>query len=271
MSTSNHHLTLSKIWIYPIKSLGGISLTAARVLEKGLQYDRRWMLVDNAGVFMTQRIHPKMALLKLALDHGHIFITNQINGDQLSFFVETSPIGDPIRATIWEDLVDVIEVDPMFSEWFSRQLNFDCRLVSFPENHSRPVDPRFKINDEHVSLADAYPFLIIGQSSFDDLNNRLAEKIDINRFRPNFVFTGGEPYEEDAWRDFSIGDNRFVGVKNCGRCALITVNQETAEKGVEPLQTLSIYRKRENKVLFGQNLVALDFGNVSVGDEIILS
>jgi uncharacterized protein YcbX len=270
MSATNRLLTLSKIWIYPIKSLGSIELTSSRVLEKGLQYDRRWMLVDSAGVFMTQRIHPKMALLKLALDHDHIFITNKINNEQLSFFVETSAIGDPIRATIWDDQVDVVEVDPMFSEWFSRQLNFSCRLVSFPENHSRPVDPRFKINDEHVSLADAYPFLIIGQSSFDDLNNRLAEKIDINRFRPNFVFTGGEPYEEDSWRNFSIRDNRFVGVKNCGRCVLITVNQETAEKGVEPLQTLSTYRKRENKVLFGQNLVALDFGNVSVGDEIIL-
>jgi uncharacterized protein len=270
MSTSIRQLTLSKIFIYPIKSLGGIALTSARVLEKGLQYDRRWMLVDRDGVFLTQRIYPRMALLKVALDHEHIFITNKTNGEQLSFFVETVAVGDSIRATIWNDQVDVIEVDPMLSEWFSKQLDIDCRLVSFPENHPRPVDPKYKINDEHVSLADAYPFLIIGQSSFDDLNSRLSEEIKIERFRPNFVFTGGEPYEEDGWKNISIGDNRFVGVKNCARCVLITVDQDTAEKGVEPLQTLSKYRKSENKVLFGQNLVAIDFGNVAVGDQIIL-
>ncbi len=264
-------LILTEIYIYPIKSLGGISLQSSKVFEKGLQYDRRWMLVDEAGMFMTQRIHNRMALLKVSLHHDHLYIKNITNGEQVSFYVDTAPTGEQITAKIWDDTVDVIEVDSRLSDWFTEQLGIECKLVSFPENHSRPVDPKFKINDEHVSLADAFPFLIIGQSSLDDLNSRLKEKITINRLRPNFVFIGGSPFEEDLWRNFSIADNRFVGVKNCGRCDLITVNQETGKKGVEPLQTLSKYRKRENKIYFGQNAVAIDLGVVSVGDEILKS
>jgi hypothetical protein len=145
-----------------------------------------------------------------------------------------------------------------------------CRLVYFPEENSRPVDPRYKVNGEQVSLADAYPFLIIGQSSFEDLNSKLQEPVPMNRFRPNFVFTGGKPFEEDTWRNFSIGSTRFVGVKPCDRCVLTTVNQETGQKGVEPLKTLTSYRKRDNKVYFGQNLVALDHKRIQIGDLITL-
>jgi uncharacterized protein YcbX len=187
------------------------------------------------------------------------------------FDANAPALGKLIHATIWNDAVDTVEVDPRISEWFSAHLNFNCRLVSFPEINPRAVDPLYKVNDEHVSLADAYPFLIIGQSSLDDVNTRLDHKLPMNRFRPNFVFTGGAPYEEDSWRNFSIGNNRFVGVKPCARCALTTVNQDTAEKGIEPLATLSTYRKKESKVLFGQNLVAIDNLTVSEGDVITLN
>ena len=145
-----------------------------------------------------------------------------------------------------------------------------CRLVYFPEENGRPVDPLYNVNNEQVSLADAYPFLIIGQRSLDDLNSRLPQPLTINRFRPNLVFTGGEPYEEDTWRNISIGTTRFVGVKPCSRCFLTTVNPETGEKGIEPVRTLSTYRKRDNKIYFGQNLVALDHTEINVGDIITL-
>jgi uncharacterized protein YcbX len=132
------------------------------------------------------------------------------------------------------------------------------------------VDPRYKVNDEHVSFADAYPFLIIGQSSLDDLNSRLGQPLPINRFRPNFVFEGGEPYVEDNWRNLRIGDARFVGVKLSDRCVMTTVDQVTAEKGAEPLKTLATYRKWNNKIYFGQNLVSLDHDKlVAVGDHIV--
>jgi uncharacterized protein YcbX len=269
-------LTLTEIWIYPVKSLGGIRLNSAKVLQKGLQFDRRWMLIDEFGGFMTQRVYPRMALFKLSLNGDQITITHKKNPNEIEhasiILNATAPaLGEVIRVTIWDDEVDVVEVDQKVSSWFSDLLDIKCKLVSFPENNPRAVDPAFKVNDEQVSLADAYPFLIIGQSSFDDLNARLEHHLPMNhRFRPNFIFTGGEPYEEDGWKNFSIGKNRFQGVKNCARCVLITVDQETAEKGAEPLTTLSAYRKRDNKVYFGQNLIAIDHDFVSVGDLINL-
>jgi uncharacterized protein len=270
-------LTLSEIWVYPVKSMGGIRLNSAKVLEKGLAFDRRWMLVDENGVFLTQRLHPRMALFKLALNGDELIIQFRYQTPGAYIFpsivldTTTTPRGQIFNATIWNDEVDVFEIDRTVSEWFSELLEMNVRLVGFPEKNSRPVDPLYQVNNEQVSLADAYPFLIIGQSSLDDLNNRLTESVPMNRFRPNFVFTGGKPYEEDEWQTFSIGANRFVGVKPCARCNLPTVNQDTAQRGVEPLLTLSGYRKSGNKVFFGQNLVALDYSVVSVGDQITFS
>lgn len=261
-------LTLSEIWIYPIKSLGGISLKEAQVMPKGLQYDRRWMLVDETNTAMTQRVYPKMALFKLSLHTDHLLI--KYNSQSTKVGLGQQQLSSPLKVTIWDDTVFAYEVDPDHSKWFSNLLDVQCKLVYFPEGNERPVDPRYKVNNEHVSLADAYPFLIIGQGTLDDLNSRLTTSVPMNRFRPNFVFTGGKAFEEDQWREFSIGSNRFVGVKLCDRCVLTTVNQDTAEKGVEPLKTLAGYRKRDNKIYFGQNLVALDHGTISVGDPIIV-
>ncbi len=173
--------------------------------------------------------------------------------------------GPEEAVVIWDDTVTAREVSARHSAWFSERLGMACKLVFFPEENIRPVDPRYKVNNEHVSLADAYPLLIIGQSSLDDLNTRLESPVPMDRFRPNLVFSGGEPFEEDTWREFTVGTNRFVGVKPCARCVLTTVNQETAERGAEPLRTLATYRKRDNKILFGQNLVSLDVQEISTG------
>jgi uncharacterized protein YcbX len=259
---------LTQIWIYPIKSLGGISVMSAQVMGKGLQNDRRRMLIDETNTGMTQRTFSKMALCKTSISNGYLNI--KYGPHELSVNLEENDESYPLKVNIWKDQVKAFEVGPMFSQWFSDMLNIKCKLVFFPEENSRPVDPRYTVNEENVSLADAYPFLIIGQSSLDDLNSRLNEDVPINRFRPNFVFQGGKPYEEDSWRAFTIGGVRFVGVKSCERCVLPTVNQDTAEKGVEPLKTLSSYRKRDNKVYFGRNLVALDNKTVNVGDNIVL-
>lgn len=267
-------LRLSEIWIYPVKSLGGIPLTSARVMEKGLLYDRRWMLTDEHGVFMTQRVYPKMALFRPAINGDTLTITklNPANDQaSVSLSLSTPPLGEQFQSKVWDDEVTVTEVSDKISEWFTTQLGMRCRLVSFPEKNPRPVNTKYSVNNEHVGLADAYPFLIIGQSSLDDLNTRLNEPLPMNRFRPNFVFTGGTPFEEDTWNRFTIGGNRFAGVKPCDRCVLTTVNQDTAEKGVEPLLTLSKYRKRDNKIYFGQNVVALDHTQISVGDKITLN
>ncbi|MEX2231224.1 MAG: MOSC N-terminal beta barrel domain-containing protein [Cyclobacteriaceae bacterium] len=265
-------LILTEIWIYPVKSLGGIPLEKASVMGKGLEFDRRWMLIDDEGVFMTQRVNPAMALFKLRIQEGWISISYTKDGKIISsceFSISTPTSDKWIAARVWNDDVKVLEVEPELSKWFSHHLQTSCKLVAFPEEKPRPVDPRYKLNNEQVSLADAYPFLIIGQSSLDDLNKKLVSPVPMNRFRPNFVFRGGEPYGEDRWRDLSIGKIPFVAVKKSERCVLTTVNQDTAEKEAEPLRTLSGYRKIENKVYFGQNLVTLGHGEVAIGDPVI--
>lgn len=265
-------LALSQICIYPIKSLGGISLQSASVKKKGLQYDRRWMLIDHRGIALTQRGVPEMALFKLRMEREEITIDFKKSGQTVSsvkFQTGSPPTGSPTTASVWDDEVQVCEVAPRISAWFSGHLKMPCRLVIFPEKNPRPVDPRYSISNEHVSLADAYPFLIIGQKSLDDLNAKLNEPVPMNRFRPNFVFTGGTPFMEDTWRNVCIGNLRFVAVKKSDRCILTTVDQESGVKGTEPLKTLSTYRKIDNKVYFGENMVGVDEGRVAVGDRII--
>jgi uncharacterized protein YcbX len=260
-------LRVSAINIYPVKSLGGISVQSGYILKKGFQHDRRWMLIDDDNIFLTQRIHSKMALFRMSFANDGFHVS--FDGQQLE--IPPTIEGEPVRAKIWDDEVTVQEVSAKHSEWFSKNLGIRCRLVAFPEENERHVDERYRIGDDHVSLADAYPLLIIGQSSLDDLNDRMKTPVPMNRFRPNVVFTGGEPFEEDTWSRFTIGNLSFAGVKPSKRCVLITVDQETAMKGPEPLATLSTFRKRDNGVYFGQNVIPIKTGEISIGDEIIIN
>ncbi len=255
-------LTLSEIWIYPIKSLAGIRLPQWEVKSKGLRFDRRWMLVDENGIFMTQRATPQMALLKTSLEGNTLSITH--NGNAISLSLDQEPNGEPLHCQVWNDPVEVVEVNKETSAWFSENLGVKCKLVAFPEGNKREVDPNY-ISGHEVSLADGYPFLIIGEQSLANLNNRLEHKIEMRRFRPNFVFKGGKAFDEDTWRNFSIGSIQFLGVKPCARCQIITIDPDTGEKGIEPSKTLATFRTSNNKILFGQNLVALNEGIVKVG------
>ncbi|MGC4022041.1 MAG: MOSC domain-containing protein [Cyclobacteriaceae bacterium] len=259
---------LREIWIYPIKSLGGIRVKSAKVFEKGLEFDRRWMLIDDDNRFMTQRFSPKMALFKLQISDSKFQIT--FKSESIDLPLERQENNKSVKAVIWDDEVEVNEVSDELSQWISNRLEINCRLVSFPEKNQRPVDEKYQVNHENVSLADAYPFLIIGEQSLADLNSRLEKPVPMNRFRPNFVFSGGESFDEDKWKKISIGATIFAVAKPCARCVLTTVDQDTAEKGHEPLATLSKFRKVENKVLFGQNLIALNHEHVYEGDEIIV-
>jgi uncharacterized protein YcbX len=268
LNSSMSLLRLSEIWIYPIKSLGGVRLSSARIFEKGLQNDRRWMIIDENGIFLTQRVHHQMALFSQSIVGGDLIV--RFGTDSITIPIGHSLIDVPVPSVIWDDQVTTFEVNKEFSKWFADRLGISCRLVAFPESSPRAVDERYKVNNEHVSLADAYPFLIIGRSSLEDLNSRLKEPVPMNRFRPNFVFTGGEAFGEDNWKNFTIGNNRFVGVKKCARCVLITVDQNTGEKGKEPLATLSKYRREGEKVVFGQNAIAIDHDEIYEGDTITL-
>ncbi|MEQ8364675.1 MAG: MOSC domain-containing protein [Cyclobacteriaceae bacterium] len=259
-------MKLTEIWIYPVKSLGGIRLQKAKVLSKGLEYDRRYMLVDENNRFITQRVLPQLAFFKLS--RGENSFTVAHGNDTIELPAQPEWNDKPTTVTIWDDVVQAAELGEKFNQWFSKRTGIKCKLIFFPEENDRLVDKNFALNNEQVSFADGYPFLIIGQSSLDELNTKLEEPVPMNRFRPNFVFEGGKPFEEDNWRDIKIGRNGFVGLKLCARCVLTTVNQETGEVGKEPLATLSKFRKVGSKVNFGQNLVAHDHLEVNEGDEI---
>jgi uncharacterized protein len=265
-------LELSEIWVYPVKSLGGISLQVAQVTDRGLELDRRWLLVDDSGLFLSQREYPELALFRPEIVGDFLRISHKVKSESVDFSLRPvfSDANSKIEVTVWEDVIDAFEVSQKTTEWFTKLLGFSVRLVYMPEESERKLDPDYSITgDEITSFSDAYPFLIIGQASLDDLNGRLEVKLPMNRFRPNFVFTNGDAFEEDAWRDFKIGNVPFVGVKPCDRCVMTTVDQEKGViSGKDPLKTLAKYRNFGNKVLFGQNLIGLGLGTVKVGDSI---
>lgn len=265
-------LQLSEIWVYPVKSLGGIQLQESKVTDRGLELDRRWLLVDDDGRFLSQREHPELALFKPEIAGDFLKITHRTHLESIDIplcpvFLDTM---SKIKVTVWDDTIDAFEVSQIATDWFVKQLGISVRLVYMPQESERKLDPDYAITGVEInSFSDAYPFLIIGQASLDDLNGRLEVKIPMNRFRPNFVFTNGDPFEEDAWREFSIGNVSFIGVKPCDRCVITTVDQEKGIiSGKDPLKTLAKYRKFGNKVLFGQNVIGLGLGSVSVGDTV---
>jgi uncharacterized protein YcbX len=266
------HRKLTEIWIYPIKSLPGFRVKAATVLEKGLEGDRRMMLVDENNRFLTQRELHKMALFNVSMEQGFVTVSHRINKDLHPITIDaTQPISTPATACIiWDDTVEAHEMNAMYSKWFSDALGFACRLMIFPELNKRRVDVKYVAEEMQTSLSDGYPYLIIGQESLKDISKRVGEDLPIRRFRPNFFFEGGEPFEEDTWKDFHIGLVKFRGVKPCGRCAITTINPDTGEKGVEPLKALASYRNKNGKVLFGQNVIALGTGVINEGDDILV-
>lgn len=251
-----------------MKSLGGIRVKSAVVQAKGLEYDRRWMLIDEQGTFISQREQPILCRFLLQREKEHFVIT--YGEEQILLDPRQSASGQEIRVRIWDDEVIAREVSVAHSQWFSNALQRNVKLVFFPEENRRLADPDYATPCAQVSLADGFPLLLIGTAALDDLNSRLEQTVGMNRFRPNLVVDGIGPFEEDNWRDFAIGSNRFVAVKPCGRCVMTTINPETAHAGKEPLATLSRFRNSNGKVLFGQNIIPIDHREIKEGDEIIL-
>jgi uncharacterized protein YcbX len=231
--------------------------------------------VDENGRFLSQREHPQLAIFQTEIEAESLKITNKKDGSTLQISLQYSlnhKVTQSLNVQIWDDETSAIEVSPEATNWFTQALGITARLVYMPEESHRKTDAQYSLTGEEItSFSDGYPILIIGQSSLDDLNNRLENTVNINRFRPNFVFTNGEPFEEDAWHEFTVGNVRFFGVKPCARCIMTTIDQETGEKkGKEPLLTLNKYRKAGNKILFGQNVLISQLGTVSVGDDVTI-
>jgi len=241
------------------------------VESRGLRYDRRWMLIDVEGIFVSQRKYASLALLQVEMQDEQILVYQKNTPFKRISFPSTLRQTESIRVSIWDDETNAFEVDPAVSEWFSTYLAFPVKLIMMGEETRREVDSRYASANEIVSFADGYPTLIIGQSSLDLLNEKLPYPVPMDRFRPNLVFTGGEAHVEDSFLDFKIGNIVFNAAKPCARCVLITVDQKTGKKGVEPLKTLAGYRMYNNKILFGQNLLHKGTGELRLGDELKVS
>ena len=254
-------MTISQINIYPVKSLDGYSVASAVVEKRGLQHDRCWMITDTEGVFVTQRVNGKMALLQAVVEDNTLTIKEKQNELNFIEIKINASSGLENTVTVWDDTVKAASVSAAADAWLSAFLGKEYRLVVMPETTKRRVDENYNTGQDVVSFADGYPFLIIGEASMAELNERVlaknegADPLSIRRFRTNFVFTGGTAHAEDSLKNFKIGNVDFLGVKPCARCVLTTRDPDTGVKGKEPLLTLGTYRQVNNKILFGQNLV----------------
>lgn len=263
-------LQISQLFIYPIKSLGGIAKQTVEITNTGFKYDRRWMLVDENNIFLTQRTNPKMALLQTGENGDGIFVFHKQHQLQSLILPPATEYRKKQRVTVWEDVCDALEAEEDINSWFSDMLHINCKLVYMPDSTKRPVDKRYANNNETTSFSDGYPMLMIGQSSLDNLNKKLTVTLPMNRFRPNIVFSGGHAHMEDEMAAFTINEINFLGVKPCSRCVMTTIDQQTTAVGKEPLKTLAGYRMKNNKIYFGQNVLQQQNGSINIGDTIII-
>lgn len=262
-------LVVTDLLVYPIKSLGGMSVSAALVGDRGFEHDRRWMLIDESNRFVTQREFPEMALLKASIANDILSIRDSRDGASIQIPL-SSPSGSALQVNIWDDQCSALLVEGESTQWFSKRMGRPLRLVYMPDASHRLVDKDYANQGEITGFSDGFPILIIGQSSLDDLNCRLEKPVPMDRFRPNIVFSGGDAFEEDSFRVFRIGDVRLQAIKPCARCVLTTTDQETAQRSAEPLKTLAGFRKANNKIYFGQNLLAENRGWIRMNDQLIV-
>jgi len=289
-------MNISEINIYPVKSLKGISLSHATVEKPGLRFDRRWMLTDRNGMFFTQRETPKMATVQVGLTSKGLQVTSKGTDEIIVPFEPDS--GQRQTVTVWGSTVEAEVYNWDVCEWFSDVLGRKCQLVLMPETAERHVSGRFDSGEDIVSFADGYPLLLIGEGSLEEVNRRIPLSGDVlagrmpavqsgvpmERFRPNLVVRGSEPFAEDGWARIRVGEAIFRVVKPCARCVMTTIDQAKGVfDGREPLKTMATFRlarqvfpesyesfgQTHNAVLFGENLIPENPGvTIRTGDEV---
>ena len=256
--------SLSNLTYYPIKACRGFDVPESNVERMGLEHDRRMMVVTTDGEFLTQREYPKLALVTPTLLDGIVTLTAP-NFDSIQVAIQTEGFTWPVN--IWKSKgVAAIDQGDDVANWFSEWLDRDVRLVHIASGIQRKVSQEYAINqDDHTGFADGYPILIISEESLQDLTSRLDSPLPMNRFRPNIVVKGCDPFEEDVWKRIRIGDIEMALVKPCARCVVTTIDKETLEKSKEPLKTLEKYRRHKLGAIFGMNVIPLNSGRLEVG------
>lgn len=258
---------ISELHVYPLKSARGIPLREMPLDERGPAGDRRWMLIDERGVMLSQRDLPRMTLIAVENGVGELACTAP-GMPPLRVPAPAPGVSRRLVARLFDDDVDVeLAGDPAHA-WFAQFLGASCRLVRQPDDAFRQVNRIYAPKGTGVSLADGFPLLLIGQGSIDDLNGRLETPVEMRRFRPNIVVEGSAPFEEDTWRKIRAGEVEFSLVKPCARCSIPTVDPETGEMGREPMRTLATYRRRGNEVFFGWNIIPTAPGTLRAGDPV---
>jgi len=266
-------IKITELYIYPVKSLAGISMKKSELSQFGLQNDRRWVIVDKDGMFMSQRTTPKMATIKTVIENNQLSLSH--DGEEIKVPITTRQ-SKTMQVTVWNDSLKAQKISPKIDKWLSEILGQSCHLVYMPKSAERQIDKDFAQDMQYVSFADAFPILLVSQASIDDLNKRLEKPVNINRFRPNIVVDGVAAFAEDSWNDFSINKIHYSMAKPCSRCIMPSINQEKGvQDNVKLLAVLNKYRKFDKKIKFGVNILykdALKVDNqcISLGDVINL-
>ncbi|HXW72726.1 MAG TPA: MOSC N-terminal beta barrel domain-containing protein [Methylocella sp.] len=260
---------VTKLRIYPVKGLQGSSHNTAFIEPWGFSGDRRWMVVDARGRFLTQRELHHMALVSAANTPSGITLSSPAMGSiEIAF---PTPAGEMLDVIVWRDTVAAAAAGSSADAWMSSVLGVSCRLVYLADTKSRQIAPTFGRPGQTVNFADGFPVLLVSLSSLDDLNRRLIAPVPIERFRPNIVIEGAPAWEEDRWRQVRIGGVLLRIVKPCSRCIVTTIDPETGERphANEPLAALSKFRRDQSGgAMFGQNLIPEATGRIAVGDDV---
>ena len=255
-------IRVRELHVYPVKSLGGLALPSAAVGDRGFLHDRRFMVVDGDGRFLTQRVLPRMALVATALAGDRLRLSAPGAGE---LQVPLRPADGPRSPVqVWRDTCPAVSAGPEPARWLTAFLGRPCQLVYMPDDVLRPTSPEH--GPGRVGFADGYPFLLVSLDSRAELARRGGD-VPIGRFRANIVVEGGAPFAEDGWRRLRVGTVPFRVTTACARCAITTVDPARgAVAGPEPLRTLAGFRGSEQGVLFGVNLVQEGMGTIAVGD-----
>lgn len=260
---------VSRLFYYPVKSLGVIETNKLDVTAWGPHRDRRLMLVDENGKFVSQRQHNEMALMKTQDDGESLTFKNGNEAFTLPW-PDFSLEGSQKNVRVWDDEVVGSLVSAEADQWFSEQLNRPVSLVYMSEETTRQVDLDFAKEGDKTGFSDGFPLLLISEASLDFLQEQLPFDLAMNRFRPNIVVKGCDAFAEDKWKRIAINGIEFEIVKPCSRCAIPTINPSTGERQPEVMSVLVKHRKQGNKVYLGQNLIHRGQGQINVGDDIQL-
>jgi MOSC domain-containing protein len=257
-------IVVSELNLYPLKSAAGFSVDRMVLQTRGPEHDRRWMLINKQGEFITQRQYSRMCLIHTSVENN-AQLTLSANGMQ-PLVITPAEVAKTLTVQVWEDRVQANDCGDEAANWVSEFLGERCRMVFMPETTQRPVDPNYARNNEIVSFSDGFPLLLISQESLDEFNTHLSSSITMKRFRPNIVVQGGGAFAEDDWQVIRIGNIEFSLAKPCSRCVIPSIDPDSAEKQPEVVRALAKHRRRDGKVYFGQNLLHNRHGSIVLGD-----